>query len=127
MKTNRFLTTLLFFLLAALLALMPIFGHQPVSAADLHHESITVDTVWATDRGFDSDIVVENGATLTIKSGVTIGVESTGTDPAPYPGGRSGKVEIIVEENAHIRTCACQLRHDTLVPRAFSGIRDISS
>jgi hypothetical protein len=97
MKPNRFLTIFSYILLATLLALTPILTPRSVTAAEIQHESIVGNVVWSSSRGIGTDTVVENGATLTIKSGVTIGIESTGVDPSPYPGGRSDKVEIIVE------------------------------
>jgi hypothetical protein len=97
MKPNRFLTIFSYILLAALLVLTPILTPRSATAAEVQHDSIVGNVVWSSSRGIGTDTVVENGTTLTIKSGVTIGVETTLPDPAPYPGGRSNKIEIIVE------------------------------
>ena len=94
MTTKRFFNIFVFTLFAVMLALTPALSMR---AAPLRYTSITTDTVWDTNRSIDTDVVVQNGATLTINNGVTVMADNSLPDPAPYAGGLSPKIEIIIE------------------------------
>ena len=88
MNSKRMFSIVVVVLITAVLTLIP---HLSTQAAD----SITGNVTWSSDQTITSDVVVPNGATLTIESGVTVTAE--GTDPSPYTNGLSPKIEIIVE------------------------------
>ena len=70
---------------------------KPVQA----YVAVTTNTTITTSGPLTSDLVISNGATLTIQSGVTITVSCT--DSAPYATGvDSQKVEIIIENGTLI-------------------------
>jgi hypothetical protein len=68
-----------------------------VLASPFHSQSIGTDTTWSTDQVLTTDVVVENGATLTIAEGVDVMVDVTTPETSPSPFGLSEKVEIIVK------------------------------
>ncbi|OQY17839.1 MAG: hypothetical protein B6I35_13970, partial [Anaerolineaceae bacterium 4572_32.2] len=80
--------------LTLVLALLPGISAPAVKAALLRYTTIGSDTTWSTDRVLTTDVVVQNGATLTIED---ITVTANASDAAPYSGGLSPKIEIIVE------------------------------
>ncbi len=66
----------------------------PVKAAPLRADYISADTTWDADRTLTTDVVVQSGATLTIRE---CAITANPFDTFPYAGGLSGKIEIIVE------------------------------
>jgi len=63
--------------------------------------TISSDTIWGPGVvTVTSDVVITNGATLVVKPGTTVivGTWATPIDTAPYPGGVSDLIEIIVED-----------------------------
>ena len=92
---------------AAFLALMgggqmtPVTTAQAASPRAPTHTIIDSDTTWGPGViTITSDVVIQNGAVLTISpyTKVVFGTEATYTDTTPYPGGVSELIEIIVED-----------------------------
>ena len=94
MNGKRIFSIMVLVLITAVITLIPLLSIQ---AAPPHHTSITSDITWDSNKTITTDVVVQNGATLTIKNGVTITADGTQLDPAPYSDGLSPKLEIIVE------------------------------
>jgi hypothetical protein len=103
MKPNLLNKTLNLFVAIAMLVVA--LGTSPpaaVLASPIRSQSISADTTWSTNQVLTSDVVVENGATLTIAEGVEVMVDATNPDPAPSGDGLSPKVEIIVKSGGEL-------------------------
>ena len=81
----------------------------PVQAASerrpLRYDIIDMDATWGPGViTITSDVVVKNGATLTVlpRTTVLMGTNQVPTDTTPYPGGASDKIEIIVEADGRL-------------------------
>jgi hypothetical protein len=81
----------------------------PVQAAPpqrpLSYEVINADTTWGPGTVTrTTDVVIQDGATLTVAPGTTVvmGTWDVPTDTTPYPGGASDRVEIIVEDGGRL-------------------------
>ena len=97
MKRNNLFN--LFVMLSLVLALGPMMPFSAVEAAPLRYTQINSDTTWSTNQTLTTDVVVQSGATLTIED---ITVMANASDAAPYGGGLSPKIEIIVENGGKL-------------------------
>ena len=81
--------------LRLLVAAVLVLGFSPVHPVQAYIP-ISGTVTWTIDQIIATDVVVLNGALLTIQSGVSVTMQC-GIDPAPYSSGLSTKIEIIVE------------------------------
>jgi len=70
----------------------------------LRYNTIDSDTTWTGVITITTDVVIQNGATLTVAPGTTVIVNTwdVPTDTNPYAGGASDAVEIIVEAGGRL-------------------------
>ncbi|MBN1483360.1 MAG: PKD domain-containing protein [Chloroflexia bacterium] len=94
LRSNKYRPLGLLALLVLVLGLLP----PTLGASSLDYYEIVGNTTWDTDTVVDSDVVVLDGAMLTIASGVTVAV-SDAEQQNFYPNGLNEyKIEIIVED-----------------------------
>jgi len=83
----------------------PLIARAAPQPRPLGYEIIDTDTTWGPGVVTKtSDVVIKNGATLTVvpSTTVVIGTWDIPTDTTPYAGGASDKVEIIVEAGGRL-------------------------
>ncbi len=91
---NRLSKTLGCIVLLSLL--ISLFPPQPVQAA----MEIATDTTWSGTVPIDRDVVVRNGAVLTVESGAAIQMAGTDAEHDAVSGTDPNRIEIIIEDGA---------------------------